>query len=118
MTQYLLSVQHTDADYAAMDDIPQAEIEQMYATVGAFNERLQEAGAWVFAGGLMPPSSATGVDNTGDAPVLHDGPYAESKEHMGGLWIIEAPDLDAALEWAKAGSKACGARVVVRPFQG
>jgi len=117
MSQYLLSVQHTDEDYAAMGSIDPAEMERMYATVGAFNERLQSAGAWVFAGGLMPPASATGVDNTGESAVLHDGPYVESKEHMGGLWVIEAADLDAALEWAKAGSKACGARVEVRPFQ-
>lgn len=57
------------------------------------------------------------VDNTADTAVITDGPYIESKEYLGGFWVIDVPDLDAAIEWAKEGSKACTGRVEVRPFQ-
>jgi hypothetical protein len=72
----------------------------------------------VFAGGLHPPSSATVVRSASGEISMTDGPYAESKEQMGGFWVIEAPDLDAALEWARKGSAACEGPVEVRPFQG
>ena len=113
MTQYLLSVHGTH-------DSPPPEPEAMagmFAAVEAFNEKLRGAGAWVFAGGLEPPETATVVRIEGDAPVLTDGPFAESKEHIGGFWIIEAPDLDAALAWADQGARACQNPVEVRPFQ-
>ena len=71
----------------------------------------------MFAGGLEAVDAATVVDGQGDAPVVTDGPYLESKEHLGGFWIIDVPDLDAALKWAAEGSKACGGKVEVRPFQ-
>ncbi len=71
-----------------------------------------------FGGGLQPIAQATTVDATGDTPILTDGPYAESKEYLGGFWVIQAPDLDAALDWAKQASAACRGRVEVRPFQG
>ena len=73
----------------------------MFAHVDAFNERLQESGSWVFAGGLMPRETATTVDNTGEEPVVTDGPFAETKEWLGGFWVIDVPDLDAALDWAR-----------------
>ena len=92
-------------------------MQAMFDAVGAFNTELQDAGAWVFAGGLHPVEASTVVDNTGDAPIVTDGPFAESKEYLGGFWIIEAADLDAALDWAKRGSKACAGKVEVRPFQ-
>ena len=113
MTQYLLSV------HGGVDDEmpPPEEMEKMYADTGRFNEKLQAAGVWVFAGGLMPVESATTVDGTGAEPLIVDGPYAESKEYLGGFWIIEAPDLDAALTWAAEGSAACRGKVEVRPFQ-
>ncbi len=57
------------------------------------------------------------MDNTGAQPILTDGPYAESKEYLGGFWVIEAADLDAALAWAQKGSRACAGKVEVRPFQ-
>jgi hypothetical protein len=113
MPEYMLSVHHVDGDAVPSGD----EMERMFADVGAFNERVREAGAWVFAGGLMPRDIATTVDSTGEAPVVTDGPFSEAKEWLGGFWIIEAPDLDAALEWATAGSRACGGPVEVRPFQ-
>lgn len=87
------------------------------AEIDKFNDRLQAEGHWVFAAGLTPPSTATVVDNRGDEPIFTDGPFLESKEHMAGFWIIEAPDLDAVLELAADGSKACDARVEVRPFE-
>jgi hypothetical protein len=113
MTQYLLSVHHDGSELP-----PAEELAGVYETVDRFNERLQNEGVWVFAGGLKPPEQATTVDNTGERPIVSDGPYSESKEYLGGFWVIEAPDLDAALRWAKDGSKACRAKVEVRPFDG
>jgi hypothetical protein len=86
------------------------------AALDAFNERLEAEGHWVFAGGLGGTESATVVDNRNGAALVTDGPYAETKEHFGGLWIIEAPDLDAALKLAAEGSQACHRKVEVRPF--
>ena len=82
----------------------------------AFNERLQAAGHWVFAGGLAPPGSSTVIDNRGDEVMVTDGPFLESKEHLGGFWVVEAADLDVALNLAAEGSKACNRKVEVRPF--
>lgn len=88
------------------------------AAIDAFNERLQADGHWVFAGGLEPPSTATVIDSRSGKAVFTDGPYLESKEYLVGFWIIEATDLDVALKLASEGSKACNAKVEVRPFQG
>jgi hypothetical protein len=117
MSQYLLAVNHTPDDLAAMDAMTPDEMQAMFAATGAFNEKLQAEGAWVFAGGLETHDATTTVDHTGAEPIITDGPFAESKEYLGGFWIIEAPDLDAALKWAAEGSKACANRVQVRPFQ-
>ena len=65
----------------------------------------------------MPIETATTVDNSGGEEVVVDGPFAETKEWLGGFWIITAPDLDAALRWAQEGSRACAGKVEVRPFQ-
>jgi hypothetical protein len=113
MTQYLLSVWHAEGDPLPPED----EIQEMYAAVDQFNDELRTSGAWVFAGGLHPPSTATVVDGTGSEVVTTDGPYSESKEQIGGFWVIEVPDLDAALDLAARGSNACRGRVEVRPFQ-
>jgi len=113
MKQYLLAV-HGDERAPAP---PEAEIQQMYKAVEAFNAEVQAAGNWVFAGGLHPSSTATVVRAQGGQVVTTDGPFAETKEQLGGFWVITAPDLDAALEWAARGSAACGAPVEVRPFQ-
>lgn len=115
MAQYLLSVWH-DEDYDVED--PGDDFPRLAAQVGAFNEELEAAGAWVFAGGLQPATSATVVRSNGGDVSMTDGPYAESKEIMGGFWVIEASDLDAALEWARKGAAACEGPVEVRPFQG
>lgn len=112
MTQYMLSVIGS-----ADDEVPTDEaMQEMFATVGRFNDKMQAAGKWVFAGGLEPITTATTVDATGDKPTVTDGPYSEAKEFLGGFWIIEADDLDEALQWAKEGSAACGGPVEVRPF--
>jgi hypothetical protein len=115
MTQYLLSVWHDDTFEM---DFESDEAKRLFAQVDKFNEELHSSGAWVFAGGLHPASSATVVRSTDGDVSMTDGPYAESKEQMGGFWIIEAPDLDAALDWARKGAAACEGPVEVRPFQG
>lgn len=115
MTQYLISVWH-DEEYEL--DFSSDDAQRQMAQVGQFNTDLQTSGAWVFAGGLQPASSATVVRADGDEVSMTDGPYAESKEQMGGFWIIEAADLDAALDWARRGAAACEGPVEVRPLQG
>ncbi len=114
MKQYLLSVQLVD------DGIPPlspAEMQPTYEAVAAFNDRLRRGGAWVFAGGLHPPSTATVVRVQDGETLITDGPFAEGKEYIGGFWVIKAQDLDAALDWAAKGAAACGSPVEVRPFQ-
>ena len=113
MAQYLLSVHHDyDAQLPAGD-----EIQQMYADVDAVNRKMMDSGAWVFGGGLEAPSTATVVRSEGGEVLTTDGPFAEAKEHLGGFWVIEAADLDAALDWASQATAACRAPVEVRPFQ-
>lgn len=115
MPQYLMSVWHDD-DYDV--DFSSPEAQRMFAQVGAVNDEMQAAGAWVFGGGLVAASSATVVRSSGGTVSMIDGPYAETKEQMGGFWVIEAPDLDAALAWAGKAATACEGPVEVRPFQG
>jgi hypothetical protein len=109
MAQYLISV--------LSDSTELADEEEMTA-IDVFNEQLQSDGHWVFAGGLGAPATATVIDGRGGQPVLTDGPFLESKEHVAGFWIIEAADLDVALRLAGQGSKACNRRVEVRPVLG
>jgi hypothetical protein len=115
MPQYLISVWHDDT-YELDFSTPDAQ--RQVAQVGAFNEELQKEGAWVFAAGLRPASSATVVRSSGGEVSMTDGPYAETKEQMGGFWMIEATDLDAALEWAGKAAAACERPVEVRPAEG
>lgn len=114
MAQYLLSVHH---DYDAPPP-PADEIEKMYADVDAVNQKMQADGAWVFGGGLHAPSTATVVRSENGQTLTTDGPYAEAKEALGGFWVIEVPDLDAALAWAARATEACKAPIEVRPFEG
>jgi hypothetical protein len=113
MTQYLMSVHLVDG----APDWPEEEQQRAYKAVDEFNSELKAAGAWVFAGGLHPPSTATVVRSAGGKVITTDGPFAETREQLGGFWVINAPDLDAALDWAAKGSQACGGPVEVRPFQ-
>jgi hypothetical protein len=105
--QYLVSV---------IDDTTGSATPTEMAAIDAFNDRLEAEGHWVFAGGLESPSTATVIDNRGGEAVFTDGPFLESKEHLAGFWIIEAPDLDVALKLAAEGSLHCNRRVEVRPF--
>ena len=118
MTQYLLSVIHPESGPEWVATATPEQMEQVFAAVDTFNNDLRAEGSWVFAGGLEPPSSATVVDATGSEVLLTDGPYAEAKEQLGGFWVVEASDLDAALDIARRGSAACAGPVEVRPFQG
>lgn len=113
MKQYLLSVHLVEGETAPSPE----EMNRAYAAVDRFNAELQSQGAWVFAGGLHPPTTATVVRGYSGEVVTIDGPFAEAKEQLGGIWVIQAPDLDAALDWAAKGSAACGRPVEVRPFQ-
>ena len=115
MTQYLMSVWH-DEEYDVDVNLNDPQWQRVAAQVGEYNKKLEEAGAWVFGGGLLPASSAT-VLRPGETVSMTDGPYAETKEQMGGFWVIEAADLDAALEWARQAAAACEGPVELRPFQ-
>lgn len=118
MTHYLLSV-HGPAERNEFGSYgSKEEMEEAFAATGAFNDKLQAEGYWVYTGGLKEASTATVVDGQGATPVLTDGPYLETKELIGGFWVIDAPDLDVALRLAAEGSKACRAKVEVRPFEG
>ena len=118
MAQYLLSVWHDEPVEFDPSVPPTEEMQRMFDQVGVFNADLQAAGAWVFAGGLNPPTTATVVRPTPGEVAVTDGPYAGTAAHMGGFWVIEAPDLDAALDWAKRGAAACEQPVEVRAFHG
>jgi hypothetical protein len=110
MAQYLISVL-TDQPDPTADNAERAAID-------VFNEQMIKYGNWVFGGGLGLPHTATVIDaRRGDA-VLTDGPFVETKEYVAGLWIIQAPNLDAALRLATQGSKSCNRRVEVRPIFG
>jgi len=113
MTQYLLSVHMVEGEPLPEPDV----MARMYKDVDTFNEEVKAAGAWVFAGGLHPSDTATTVRVTNGEVLTTDGPFAETKEQLGGFWVIEAPDLDAALAWAAKGAAACQGPVEVRPFQ-
>ena len=113
MKQYLLSVHMVEGE---AEPAPE-EMQQAYKDVDTFNAELQAKGAWIFAGGLHPADTATVVRVQDGEVLTTDGPFAETKEQLGGFWVIQAPDLDAALAWAGKGSAACKAPVEVRPFQ-
>lgn len=112
MAHYLLSV------YTPADGTPPApgELATIMARVDAFHEELKSTGAWVFSGGLEAPDTATVLRADGDGILLTDGPFAEVKEYLGGLTIVDAPDLDAALAWGRKAARATTLPIEVRPF--
>jgi hypothetical protein len=117
MTRYLMAV-YGPADFDEYYGYESEEaMRESLAETTAFNEKLKAQGYWVFADGLDPASGARVVDGQGEQPVITDGPYPESKEHIGGFWVIDVPDLDVALALAAEASKACRGKVEVRPFQ-
>ena len=111
MTRYLVAIHHP-ADYD-----PSAEDEAMSRDIDALNDEMQAAGARIFAGGLQRPKRAKSLRAQRDGTVvITDGPYVETKEHVGGFWVLEAADLDEALAWGRKAAVACRASVEVRPF--
>lgn len=111
MKQYLLSVYQPDGDPP-----PPEVLEPLMQELDAVNQEMVAAGAWVFAAALHPPSAATVVRvNDGDT-LMTDGPFTEGKEHLGGFTIIRAPDLDAALEWARKVARATTLPIEIRPL--
>ena len=113
MKQYLLSIYQPDGDTP-----PPEMLERVMRDVRALIQETKAAGVWVFNGGLHPPSTATVVRIHRDDVLITDGPFAEGKEHVGGFLIIKAPDLDAALEWARKAARTITLPIEVRPFQG
>jgi hypothetical protein len=112
MTQYLVAIHHPD-DY----DPAVAEDEAMSLSIDALNEEMIAAGVRIFAGGLHPARNAKSLRAQPDGQVrITDGPYLETKEHVGGFWILEAADLDEALAWGRKAAVVCRAPVEVRPF--
>ncbi|NGN63532.1 hypothetical protein G5C51_06385 [Streptomyces sp. A7024] len=111
MKQYMLSIIQPDGPEPAPE-----VLEPIMKNLDALNKEIREAGAWVFAAGLFPPDTATVVRRQGDELLTTDGPYAEGKEHLGGFTIIQAPDLDAALEWGRKYADVLGLPIEVRPM--
>jgi hypothetical protein len=112
MTQYLLSIYQPHGESA-----PPEVLERVMKDVQRLRRELEEAGAWVFAGGLHPPSTATVLRPRSGEVLITDGPFAEGKEVLGGFSVIRAPDLDAALEWGRKLALATTLPVEVRPFR-
>ncbi len=112
MPQFLLSVHHPERS----EPLPLEVTQRMFALVGAFNEELNAANAFVFANGLEPPSAARVVRPSGLGTSTTDGPFHAS-DQLGGFWIIEAADIEAATQWAVKGATACGEVVQVRQFR-
>ncbi len=112
MPIYMLSVHHSPRPAAARPDMQKA-----FEQVDAFNDEVMAAGRVGVRRRPAPPEIATVVNATDGEPIITDGPFAETKEQLGGFWVIKAADLDAALEWAAKGSAACMGPVEVRPFQ-
>jgi hypothetical protein len=113
MKQYLLSVHYVEGQPATPPEV----MEQAFRDVDALNKKMMETGTWVFGCGLHEPSTATVVQMQGDDFLITDGPFPEAKEQLGGFWVIKAPDLDAALDWARQATVACKGPVEVRPLQ-
>jgi hypothetical protein len=114
MTQYMLSVHTVEGE--VRDPMTDEEMQQSWKRIEALNEEMKSAGAWVFSARLHEPDTATVVRMSGGEVLTTDGPFAESKEHLGGFYLIEAKDLDAALAWASKATAAVGRPIEVRPL--
>ena len=115
MSRYLLSAHTVDGE--AREPMTDEEMQQSWKQVQALNEEIKSAGAWVFGGALHDPDTATVVRISEGEVLTTDGPFAESKEHLGGFYIIEADNLDAALAWASKTTAAVRKPIEVRPFR-
>jgi hypothetical protein len=114
MTRYLLSVHTVEGE--AREPMTDEEMQQSYKQVLLIEEEMKSAGAWVFSGRLHEPDTATVVRQSDGDVLTTDGPFAESKEHLGGFYIIEAEDLDAALAWGSKVTEVIKSPIEVRPF--
>ncbi len=111
MTQYMVAIHHPD-DFA-----PGSDGEDATRDIRALNEEMVAAGVRVFVGGMAPAGQAVSIRvRAGGNPVVTDGPYMESKEHIGGFWVLECATRDEALDWGRKAAIACRAPVEVRPF--
>lgn len=115
MPKYLLSVHSVEGE--ARDPMTDEEMQQFMQRIGVLEEEMKSAGAWVFGGALHGPDTATTVRMSSGEVLTTDGPFAESKEHLGGFYILEAEDLDAALAWASKTTAAVKHPIEVRPFR-
>src|ERR1700754_1078675 len=113
MKQYLLSIYQPDGEPP-----PPEVLEPIMRDLDALNEEMRAEGAWVFAAGLHPASTATVLRARGDDVLITDGPFAEGKEHLGGFTIVRAPDLDAALVWGRKLARVLTLPIEVRPLYG
>lgn len=112
MTQYMLTIYQPDGGPP-----PPEVMAPVIRELHALNQDLKATGTWVFSRGLHEANTATVVRVRGDDVMITDGPYVEGKEHVGGFWVIDAPDLDAALAWARRAARATTLPIEVRPFQ-
>jgi hypothetical protein len=111
MPEYLVAIQHPDGYDGSLEG------EAMERDISALNKEMDAAGARIFAGGLSPASNAKSLRAQHDGKVMiTDGPYLETKEHVGGFWILKAANLEEALEWGRKAVIACRVPVEVRPF--
>ena len=118
MTQYMLSVHNDPENFdAETADLTPEQMQEMFAAVDVFNNEIQASGAWVFGCGLTGIESSTTVRYKDGETMVTDGPFVETKEYLGGFWIIKADDLDAALALAQKAAVACQGSVEVRPLQ-
>jgi hypothetical protein len=111
MTRYLLAIRYADGEPSG------EEFRRLCVDVPALDAKMEDAGVFVFHGGLLSPESATVVCQSGDDFLITDGPYAETKEHLAGFWIINVADSGEALEWAKVAAVAHRRAIEVRPFE-
>ena len=114
MAKYLLST-HATAD-GAREPMTEAEMQEMGQKLGRVEAEMKADGAWFFSGRLHDPDTATVVRMSAGEVVTTDGPFVESKEHIAGFYIVEAPDLDVALGWAAKVTACIGQPIEVWPF--
>ena len=120
MTQYFLTMPHdtaTEPTMASMQEFDPAELAAVMAAVDEFNTALKDSGAFLFAGGLHPPSTAKTVDASSGEPRVLDEPFVVAPAYVGGFWVIEAPDEAAAIDWATQASRAVQTPIEVRALQ-
>ena len=110
MTQYLVAIHHPDGYDGSSED------EAMHRDIDRLNDEMVAAGIRLFVGGLKPAGEARAVRRRGRDLMITDGPYLETKEHIGGFWVLELQTMEEALAWGRKAATACRANVEVRPF--